>query len=138
MRVARRDKINPIILPSRPINQRPIIRPHPTQRKRRGPGACVLAAAEGPADHVRPQAKLLDPFDKGAQGGHVRCAAGGGEGGQDDKTILRPVGAGGTQAPGATPVYLQELIERLNRLFGEAAPLKDQAQFVNHVASIAS
>ena len=39
--------------------------------------------------------------------------------------------------PGSTPVYLRELIRRLNSLFGEAAPLSDQAHFVNQIASIA-
>ena len=32
--------------------------------------------------------------------------------------------------------YLQEIIERLNKVFGEATPLKDQISFVNHIASI--
>ena len=39
--------------------------------------------------------------------------------------------------PGATPIYLLELIERLNGIFGEAAPIKDQASFVNQIAAIA-
>ena len=51
--------------------------------------------------------------------------------------VLRPTGAGGAQIPAALPVYLQELIERLNGIFGEAAPLRDQAAFVNQIASIA-
>ena len=38
--------------------------------------------------------------------------------------------------PGALPVYIQELIERLNSLFGEATPLEDQVAFVNQVAEI--
>lgn len=49
---------------------------------------------------------------------------------------LRPVGPGGSPAPNALPIYLQELIERLNGIFGEAAPLKDQASFVNQIAAI--
>jgi type I restriction enzyme R subunit len=60
---------------------------------------------------------------------------GGGDDEEDD-IVLHPVGAGGSPAPGGMPVYLKELIEKLNKLFGEAAPLKDQAQFVNHVVSI--
>ncbi|MBP0447329.1 hypothetical protein J8J14_21405 [Roseomonas sp. SSH11] len=51
--------------------------------------------------------------------------------------ILKPTGSGGSPMPGSTPVYLLELIRRLNRLFGEAAPLSDQAHFVNQIASIA-
>lgn len=33
-------------------------------------------------------------------------------------------------------MYIQELIERLNSLFGEATPLKDQMAFVNQIAAI--
>ncbi|MDW3117995.1 MAG: hypothetical protein R8G60_09610 [Roseovarius pacificus] len=57
----------------------------------------------------------------------------------DEETdlALKPIGPGGSPAPGGLPVYLQELIERLNGIFGEAAPLKDQANFVNHIAAIA-
>lgn len=51
--------------------------------------------------------------------------------------ILKPAGAGGSPMPGGTPVYLLELIQRLNSLFGQAAPLADQAHFVNQIASIA-
>jgi type I restriction enzyme R subunit len=50
--------------------------------------------------------------------------------------MLRPVGAGGGDTTGKTPLYLQELIERLNGIFGEAAPIEDQAAFVNQIASI--
>lgn len=32
---------------------------------------------------------------------------------------------------------MREIIDRLNRLFGEATPLRDQASFVNHVVAIA-
>lgn len=62
-----------------------------------------------------------------------------GTGGDDDEEAdlsLRPVGPGGSPAPNALPIYLQELIERLNGIFGEAAPLKDQASFVNQIAAI--
>lgn len=57
--------------------------------------------------------------------------------GEDTKTILQPFGAGGSPQPGPLPVYIQELIQKLNSLFGQAAPLKDQAAFVNQIASIA-
>lgn len=53
-----------------------------------------------------------------------------------EEPILQPMGAGGGGGPAAKPVYLIELIERLNKLFGTAAPTKDQAQFVNHVLAI--
>ena len=51
--------------------------------------------------------------------------------------VLKPAGAGGSPAPSGLPVYLQELIKRLNSLFGSAAPLSDQIHFVNQIASIA-
>lgn len=61
---------------------------------------------------------------------------GGGEG-DDDEAVLQPISGGGSSRPGTTPVYLKEIIERLNSLFGEAAPLKDKAHFVNQIAAIA-
>ncbi|SCY34341.1 type I restriction endonuclease subunit R [Microvirga guangxiensis] len=61
----------------------------------------------------------------------------GGNDGPPANPTLTPLGPGGSKLPGGTPVYLQELIEKLNSLFGQAAPLKDQAQFVNQIASIA-
>lgn len=54
-----------------------------------------------------------------------------------DELILQPTSAGGSSMPGGTPVYLLDLIRRLNSLFGQAAPLVDQAHFVNQIASIA-
>jgi type I restriction enzyme R subunit len=54
-----------------------------------------------------------------------------------DDLPLKPLGPGGSPMPGATPIYLLELIERLNGIFGEAAPIKDQASFVNQIAAIA-
>lgn len=62
---------------------------------------------------------------------------GGGTFTPDETPVLKPVGAGGSPAPGSKPVYLEEIIKRLNSLFGEAAPLRDQAHFVNQIASIA-
>jgi len=59
------------------------------------------------------------------------------EGGENSELILKPVGAGGSPMPGSKPIYLLELIKRLNTLFGDAAPLADQAHFVNQIASIA-
>ena len=55
----------------------------------------------------------------------------------DEKTpILKPVGPGGGGG-GDDPKFLQEVIAKLNALFGDVAPLKDQATFVNHITSIA-
>lgn len=51
--------------------------------------------------------------------------------------ILKPLGPGGGTQVG-TPVYLRELIERLNALFGEVAPLADQATLVNQLVEIVS
>jgi len=59
------------------------------------------------------------------------------EGGEIDPPLLEPVKGGGRgERPGAVPVYIQEIIERLNRLFGEATPIEDQVAFVNQVAAI--
>lgn len=33
-------------------------------------------------------------------------------------------------------LYFQEIIERLNGIFGEAAPIEDQAAFVNQIGAI--
>lgn len=55
--------------------------------------------------------------------------------GDDDSLILKPVGpGGGGQAP--MPVYLRQIIARLNSIFGEATPLSDKVAFVNHIADI--
>lgn len=51
--------------------------------------------------------------------------------------ILQPVGPGGGNPRGDDPHYLREIIDRLNRLFGNATPLRDQATFINHIVSIA-
>jgi len=54
----------------------------------------------------------------------------------EDNPSLKPVGPGGG-ANRDEPNYLHEIIERLNRIFGDATPLRDQATFVNHITSIA-
>jgi len=62
---------------------------------------------------------------------------GGGHFDPEEDIVLKPVGSGGSPMPGSKSVYLQEIIKRLNSLFGEAAPIRDQAHFVNQIASIA-
>lgn len=56
---------------------------------------------------------------------------------EDDDLTLTPMGAGGSPMPGGMPLYLREVIERLNSLFGEAAPIRGHAAFVNQIAAIA-
>jgi type I restriction enzyme R subunit len=54
----------------------------------------------------------------------------------EDAVVLKPVGpGGGGQAP--PPVYLRQIIAKLNAIFGEATPLADQIAMVNQVADIA-
>ncbi|MEP3784762.1 MAG: type I restriction endonuclease [Paracoccaceae bacterium] len=50
---------------------------------------------------------------------------------------MKPIGPGGSPTPGALPLYIQEIIEKLNGIFGEATPLSDQASFVNQILAIA-
>ena len=58
-------------------------------------------------------------------------------GDEDEPPILKPVGSGTGGGKGDDPRYLHEIIDRLNRLFGDATPLRDQATFVNHIVAIA-
>lgn len=51
--------------------------------------------------------------------------------------IIQPIGPGGQSRTGDDPQYVREIIDSLNRLFGEATPLRDQASFVNLVVAIA-
>lgn len=54
----------------------------------------------------------------------------------DEELVLKPIGpGGGGQAP--MPVYLRQVIARLNAIFGEATPLVDQVAMVNQVVDIA-
>lgn len=56
---------------------------------------------------------------------------------EKDPPPLAPVTGGALgERPGTVPVYIQEIIERLNRVFGEATPIEDQVAFVNQVAAI--
>jgi type I restriction enzyme R subunit len=59
------------------------------------------------------------------------------KGDDKDDLILKPAEGGGSTMTGSTPIYLLELIRRLNSLFGDAAPISDQAHFVNQIAAIA-
>jgi len=59
------------------------------------------------------------------------------DGDEDEPPILKPVGPGTGGGKGDDPHYLHEIIDRLNHLFGDATPLRDQATFVNHIVSIA-
>ena len=54
-----------------------------------------------------------------------------------ERINLMPVGPGGGSDKGENPHYLSEIIDRLNHLFGQATPLRDQAMFINHIAAIA-
>ncbi len=56
--------------------------------------------------------------------------------GDDDSLILKPVGPGGGGQP-PMPVYLRQIIAKLNSIFGEATALTDKIAFVNHIADIA-
>ncbi|MBU3697919.1 type I restriction endonuclease subunit R [Dechloromonas sp.] len=57
--------------------------------------------------------------------------------GDDEALVLKPIGPGGGGSAGDNPHFLHELIDKLNHLFGDATPLRDQATFVNHIVSIA-
>lgn len=56
----------------------------------------------------------------------------------DEPEVLNPMGAGGGNGPVGMPVYIAEIIEKLNALFGEATPLKDRAAFAEQTLSILS
>lgn len=56
--------------------------------------------------------------------------------GGEESPVLEPVGPGGGGAMGDKPKFVQEIIEKLNHLFGEATPIQDQVAFVNQIASI--
>jgi type I restriction enzyme R subunit len=52
-----------------------------------------------------------------------------------DTVVLKPIGPGGG-GQAAAPVYLRQIVARLNSIFGEATPLADQVAMVNQVADI--
>lgn len=57
--------------------------------------------------------------------------------GDDELLVLKPMKASGARSVDDDPKFLYEIIDRLNRLFGDVTPLRDQAAFVNHIVSIA-
>lgn len=89
-----------------------------------------------PPENVDLQGITLTGYDITAN--PLAGAGGGDEGdGEQGEGVLQPVGAGGSPAPGSVPVYIQEIIQKLNSLFGEAAPIEDQVSFVNQIVEIA-
>ncbi len=81
-----------------------------------------------PADHIDLVGLMLYGFDiKPRTGDDIRDIP---------KPTVKPLGPGGG-GKADQPDYLKEIIERLNRLFGDATPLRDQAAFVNHITAIA-
>lgn len=83
-----------------------------------------------PPENVDLRSIALSGFDI-----KVRPEIGKGEKGHDGP--FKPFGPGESPSPGIVPVYIQDLFEKLNSLFGQAAPLTDQAAFVNQIAAIA-
>ena len=84
-----------------------------------------------PLDQIDLSALVLTGFDIKAMG-----TPGTGEKPNADALILKPIGPGGG-GQAAVPVYLKQIIARLNSIFGEATPLSDQVAMVNQVADIA-
>ncbi|AZD54279.1 Type I restriction-modification system, restriction subunit R [Pseudomonas chlororaphis subsp. aurantiaca] len=58
------------------------------------------------------------------------------EGGKEPDVTLKPIGPGGGGQP-PIPVYLRQVIARLNSIFGEVSPLIDKVTFVNYITEIA-
>jgi type I restriction enzyme R subunit len=84
-----------------------------------------------PPDQVDLSALVLTGFDLKA-----KDKPGKGEAPDKDALILKPIGPGGG-GQAAVPLYLRQIIARLNAIFGEATPLADQVAMVNQVADIA-
>jgi type I restriction enzyme R subunit len=85
-----------------------------------------------PPDQVDLSALVLTGFDLKAED----KPDGAKETPNTDALILKPIGPGGG-GQAAVPVYLKQIIARLNSIFGEATPLADQVAMVNQVADIA-
>lgn len=84
-----------------------------------------------PPDQIDLSALVLTGFDLKAQ-----ATTGPNQPRDDSSLILKPVGPGGG-GQAAVPVYLRQVIARLNAIFGAATPLADQVAMVNQVADIA-
>lgn len=83
-----------------------------------------------PPDQVDLSALVLTGFDIKA-----KDRPGPDETPTDEELVLKPIGpGGGGLAP--VPVYLRQIIARLNAIFGEVTPLSDQVAMVNQVADI--
>lgn len=55
---------------------------------------------------------------------------------EDPNLPLKPITDGSSTRPGPMPIYLREIIEKLNSIFGDATPLSDQVTFINQIAAI--
>ena len=53
-----------------------------------------------------------------------------------DQPLLKPIGPGTIGGGADDAKYLKEIIEKLNRLFGDVTPVRDQVAFANQVAAI--
>ncbi len=54
----------------------------------------------------------------------------------DDQPVLNPIGPGNSDGTVDEARYLKEIIERLNQIFGDIAPISDQLAFTSHVTTI--
>ena len=82
-----------------------------------------------PPDHVDVSALLLTGFDIKAKDKPESVQT------DEVKNALKPVGPGGG-GQASIPVYLRQVIARLNAIFGEATSITDKVAFVNHVTDI--
>lgn len=83
-----------------------------------------------PPEQVDVSALVLTGFDIKS-----KDMPGGEEPPKEEAVILKPVGPGGG-GQAELPVYLRQVIARLNSIFGEATPLTDKVALVNHLADI--
>lgn len=83
-----------------------------------------------PKERVDLQGLLLTGFD--IKGRHENTEE------PEDENVLSPIGPGGGGRAGDKPVFMQEIIAKLNRIFGEVTPMQDQVAFVNQVSAITS
>lgn len=81
-----------------------------------------------PPDHVDLHGLVLSGYDIANRDDKAA--------GEGKTPVLTPIRGGGGEHRDDR-LYLKEIIERLNHLFGDATPLGDQVAFVNQIASIA-